>query len=54
MSISGLKPGYDGTLLGDTLCVVEHLSSILVIKRGKSVCCCVTAAFVGGFYRLLL
>lgn len=30
-------PGYDGVLLGDTLCAVEHVSSTLLIKLGVRV-----------------
>lgn len=41
-------------LWGDTLRVVERVWSILSVKSGKSVCHCVTATFVGVFYKLFL
>lgn len=37
---------------GDTLCVVEHVSSVLLVKLGKSIRHCVP--FVGVFYKLFL
>lgn len=37
---------------GDTLCVVEHLSSVLLVKLGKSIRHCVPS--VGVFYKLFL
>lgn len=42
-----------GRLRG-TLCVVEHVLSILLVKFGTSRCHCVTATFVGMFYKLFL
>lgn len=41
-------------LWGDTLCIVEYVPSILLVKLSKSVSHCATTMFVDVFYKSFL